>query len=253
MKSLQQRLLTLFSALFIVASVASAQTPAEEKKQEKLNTFSKDKLKEKWGQFKNDKAFNQLLDEVDKKGFKRLEVDNTSWGYEGEVTDKAGKNRKVLFCIYDFVKTGEGNTKQNCSVVWREVDKKAYKAYVVLPPGETNIEKALNGANEWYADEKGIHKANSWGTCFMKCVQTGGLAPGIDADIVNGKLKLGGKTYTISCPGFCMFSAACAATALGVGIALAETGVGLAMAIIAAGACGLPCSSCFGMCAIGCL
>ena len=67
MKSLQQRLLTLFSALFIVASVASAQTPGEEKKQEKLNTFSKDKLKEKWGQFKNDKAFNQLLDEVDKK------------------------------------------------------------------------------------------------------------------------------------------------------------------------------------------
>ena len=253
MKPLHQRLLTLFSALFIVTSIVSAQTPADDKKQEKINSFSKEKLKEKWGQFKNDKPFTNLLAEVEKKGFKKLEVDNTSWGYEGEVTDKNGKNRKVLFCIYDFVKTVDGK-KQNVAVVWREVDKKAYKAYVVLPPGETNMEKALDGASEWYADEKGeIQKANSWGTCFLKCVKTGGTAPGLDADIVNGKLKVGGKTYTISCPGFCMFSAACAATALGVGIALAETGVGLAMAIIAAGACGLPCSSCFGMCAIGCL
>jgi hypothetical protein len=258
--------------------------PVQAKKEEKLNTLSKEKLKEKLGQFKNDKAFAALMGDVQKKGFKKVEREDAQWGFEGEVTDKSGKTQAVLFCIYDYVKESSGNGPQQfCSMLWRKVGNRVYKAYLVFPAGETNMEKALSEASEWYADEKGIHKsitintvidahiekgtsgpsegnakeeihfASNWGSCFLKCVQTGGTAPNIDSDIVGGKLKVGGKTYTISCPGFCMFSAVCAATALTVGVALSETGVGLAMAIIAAGVCGLPCSGCFGMCAIGCL
>lgn len=285
MKSVINKTWICFSVAMLIISGIVAQNPGSNTSQGKIPAFTKEKLKEKWSQFKNDKAFSQLLSEVEKKGFKKLEKENTQWGFEGEVTDKSGKTKQVLFCVYDYVKESDGqNAKQNCSVVWKKVDNKVYKAYIVFPPGETNMEKALSDAQEWYADDKGVHKvaylnqlqqtdqsftvtgpndkseddfhvpfASNWGKCFLACVQTGGTAPNIDADIINGKLKVGGKTYTISCPGYCMFSAVCALTALSAGIVLAETGVGLALAIAASAACGLPCSACFGMCAIGCL
>lgn len=216
--------------------------------------FSNQQLKAKWAEFQKDKAFILLQNEVKKKGFKRVENEKAQWGYEGELTDKSGNTRKVLFCIFDFVKPGNTkNSFQSCAMIWRKVDDSIYKAYVVLPENETDIAKGVAASKEWYADDKGIHEAHSWGKCFLKCVQTGGTAPNIDSDIKNGKLKVGGKSYTISCPGFCMFSAVCATTVLTIGVTLSETGVGLAAAIIAASACGLPCSSCFGMCAIGCL
>jgi hypothetical protein len=277
--------LICFGVVMFMISGTRAQNPGLNTAQGKIPAFTKEKLKEKWTQFKNDKAFSQLLSEVEKKGFKKLEKENTQWGFEGEVTNKSGKTKQVLFCVYDYVKEADGqNLKQNCSVVWKKVDNKVYKAYIVFPPGETNMEKALLGAKEWYADEKGVHEAvafypstdaekssvltgpndededdflipfaSNWGKCFTACVKTGGTAPNLDVDIINGKLKVGSKTYTISCPGYCMFSAACALTALGAGMVLVETGVGLALAIAAASACGLPCSACFGMCAIGCL
>jgi hypothetical protein len=285
MKPIAKKTLICFGVVLFLISGIRAQNPGINKSQEKIPSFTKEKLKEKWTHFKNDKVFSKLLNEVEKKGFKKLEKENTQWGFEGEITDKSGKTKQVLFCVYDYVKdSDEKNSKQNCSVIWKKVDNKIYKAYIVFPPGETNMEKALSGAQEWYADEMGVHKAvayyplnsddnsmaltgpnemgdndfvipfaSNWGKCFLACVQTGGTAPNIDVDIINGKLKVGGKTYTISCPGYCMFSAACALTALGVGMVLVETGVGLALAIAAAAACGLPCSACFGMCAIGCL
>jgi hypothetical protein len=252
MHKLVKKIILLSTGILVFVFFINAQTPVQ--KTDNFPSFTSAQLKQKWQAFQKDKAFATLLDEVKKKEFKQAEYENAQWGYEGEFTDKSGKSHKLLFCIYDFIKTGKDNKViQNCSMLWRKVDDSIYKAYVILPEGEKNMEKALEASDEWYANEKGIQKAHSWGKCFRKCAQTGGTAPGLDSDIKNGKLKVGGKTYTISCPGFCMFSAACAATALTVGVALSETGVGLAAAIIVAAACGLPCSSCFAMCAIGCL
>jgi hypothetical protein len=253
MQTLLKKITMLTAAGLLIASVVLAQSPNVNKR-DSFPALSTKQLKMKWTEFQKDKAFTLLMAEVKRKGFKQVDNEKAQWGYEGELTDKAGKNQKVLFCIYDFAKPGKDKRYvQTCSMIWRKVGDSIYKAYVVLPEGVTNVEKALEASDEWYADEKGVHKANSWGKCFKKCVQTGGTAPNIDMDIKNGKLKVGGKTYTISCPGFCMFSAACAAVAVTVGVALSETGVGLAAAIVAAAACGAPCASCFGMCAIGCL
>lgn len=252
MQTLLKKMSTMTAIWIMVTSLAIAQPGTD--KQDNFPAFSNSQLKTKWAEFQKDKSFSLLQSEVARKGFKRAESEKSQWGFEGEMIDRSGKSQKVLFCVYDFVKPGKAKgSKQTCSMIWRKVGDSVYKAYVVLPEGEKNIEKALDASEEWYADAKGIHKANSWGKCFKKCVQTGGKAPNIDVDIKNGKLKVGGKTYTISCPGFCMFSAACAAVAVTTGIALSETGVGLAAAIIVAAACGAPCASCFGMCAVGCL
>ncbi|MBX3241891.1 MAG: hypothetical protein KIT80_12960 [Chitinophagaceae bacterium] len=244
----------LITAIGVFMTFAAVSQRTKENKEEPFASFSNEQLKKKLGEFQRDKEFNLLWTEVHRKGFRRIDSERSQWGFEGELTDRSGKTQKVLFCIYDLESSGrDKKSTQKSSLIWRQVGDSIYKAYIVLPEGVETVEKALETSEEWYADARGIQKANSWGKCFLKCAQTGGTGPQMDIDIKNGKLKVGGKTYTISCPGFCMFSAACAATALTVGFVLSETGVGLAAAIVVAGACSLPCAACFAMCAIGCL
>lgn len=141
-----------------------------------LNTavFPIAKLESKWASYVTDKGFSLLLAAVKKQGFIRIEKnEKAAWGFDaGFIADTTlgTKEQKAEVCSFDFYKkTAKG--VQMCTMVWRKVGGEIYKAYIVYPVGEKNIQTALENSEEYYVDENNtIQKAHSFGKCWAKCV-----------------------------------------------------------------------------------
>lgn len=218
---------------------------------EKIINFTSRELRANWEKFTKDRAFAALLQDAKGKGFVQVLNERGMFGYEGTVQDANGKDQPVLFCAYDFYnpKAPKG---QGCSMIWKKVGARVYKAYLIFPEGEKDIDKAMSGAMEWFAeDDAKVQRAHSWGTCFLKCVQTNGKAPGLDLDIKNGKVKLGGSSFTLTCTTAC-FTGAIVCTGVAAGVA--ASGVGVPFSIVLLATCaGLTCAPCMALCALGCM
>jgi hypothetical protein len=214
-------------------------------------SLSEKQLAAYWERFTKERDFQALMKDVNQKGFERINAKEAAWGVEGEFIDGKGNSSPFLFCVYDFYhpKSKQG---QGCSMIYKRMGNKTYKAYIVFPEGEKDAQKAMANAKEWFVDAKAnVQLANSFSKCFPKCVATGGKTPGLDADIVNGKVRIGGKTYTISCLGICGFSTALCTTAI-TAIVLATGGIGVPVAVALLVGCAGPCATCMALCAIGC-
>jgi hypothetical protein len=207
-------------------------------------------MKANWEKFSKDPGFSALLKEVREKGFLQVPNDNASWGFEGDLVDAAGKDQPVTFCAYDFYNP-KSTKGQGCSMIWKKVGDRFYKAYLVFPEGEKNTSEALKGSMEWYVDENAkVQRAHSWNTCFQKCVQTNGSAPGIDIDISKGRVKVGGSTFTINCSTGC-FTGAIVCSGIAAGAAfLGQPHFAIAALLVCAGG---TCAPCLALCALGCM
>ncbi|HTR29666.1 MAG TPA: hypothetical protein VMH27_10375 [Puia sp.] len=236
--------------LVVVATMGFAAIALGQEKRQVVN-FSAEQLKSHWEKFTADPGFSALLQDAKSKGFTQIQNDKAMYGYQGTITDGNGKEHEVIFCAYDFYNP-KAEKGQGCSMIWKRVDGRLYKAYLIFPEGEKDFSKAMAGAMEWYADEEGkVQRAHSWGSCFLKCVQTDGKAPGIDVDIKNGKVNIGGTTYTLTCSTSCFVGAIVCTAAAG---AVAASGAGVPFAIGMMAVCaGLTCAPCLTMCAIGCM
>jgi hypothetical protein len=131
-------------------------------------------LESKWTSYIADKGFATLLAAVKNEGFIRIEKnEKTAWGFSaGFIADTSlgTSEQKAEVCSFDFYrKTAKG--VQMCTMVWRKVGNEIYKAYIVYPVGEKNIQTALEKSEEYYVDENNkIQEAHSFGKCWAKCV-----------------------------------------------------------------------------------
>jgi hypothetical protein len=245
--------LLFLSALFL-AYTASSQDYA---KSTSKGTFTREQMSKHWMNLSKDKGFTELGKAIKAKGFEKLEEETSAYGFEGTYTDPSGKATKVAFYAYDF-KNKNAKKGQGGSLIWRQIGDKVYKAYIIFPEGEKDINKALEGATEWYADKEGkVQRAHSWNTCFLSCVKSNGSAPSIDMDIRTGKVSIGSKTYTLNCTAQCFTGAIVCSGIAGV-IAVAGAaesgGVSVPFAIAVFATCaGLTCGSCVALCGIGCM
>jgi hypothetical protein len=240
--------------------------------QTNIDFFSHEELNKQWSEFSQNKNWKILEKAVAAKKFSRILNKEASWGFSGTTINDKGEKDSVLLCLFDFL--NPANIKQGCSMLWAKVGRKTYKAYIIFPEGEKDINKKFELTEEWYVDEtKGtINKASSWGRTFKKCVQRGVEVPGVETELSNNrsKISIGGGTVTVSCPGICLAGAiACTALAGGVatsivlaGIVAAGTeGVGIPVLIAAGGigaamlvtCVGASCVACVLMCALGAL
>jgi hypothetical protein len=237
-----------------------------------INFFTPDELNKKWTEFSANKNWQILEKTVAAKKFHRILNKEAAWGFTGTTINDKGEKVSTLVCLFDFL--NPANAKQGCSMLWAKVGTKSYKAYIVFPEGEKDVNRKFDLTEEWYVDEaKGtILKASSWGRTFKKCVQRGVAAPGIETELSNNRSRIvvGGGSVTVSCPGICLAGAiACSGLAAGVatsiilaGIAAAGTeGVGIPVLIAAGGiggamlatCVGTSCLACVLMCALGAL
>jgi hypothetical protein len=243
---MKKRLLLLIA---ISAFVFNVRSFGQDEK--KIDVFTPAQMRANWEKFSKDEGFSALLKDAKTKGFMQVINEKAMYGYEGVSKDENGKEQPVLFCAYDLYnpKAAKG---QGCSMVWKKVGNRVYKAYLIFPEGERDFDKAMGGAMEWYADDNAkIQRAHSWGTCFAKCVKTDGKAPGLDVDIKNGKVKIGGSTYTLTCTTAC-FTGAIACSAVAGIVAASGAGVPFAIGLLLTCA-GLSCAPCAALCAIGCM
>jgi hypothetical protein len=209
-----------------------------------------------------------LVGDMEKKGFTRVLNEQAAWGVTGTLVGRDGAEQEVMLCVYDFL--DKNDIGHGGSLVWARVGKKTYRAYWDFPSGEKDGKKKLEKAKEWYAERGQIKRANSFGTRFKQCVQRGNPLPGIETELSGdrSRLKIGGGTYTVSCPTQCLVGAiGCTSLAAGVavvtiGVIAASGGTLTLEAIVVAGgigaamllACGgLSCGSCFLLCGLAAL
>jgi hypothetical protein len=246
---MRQKIATLIAVSMVLLNLTSFAQGGENTK--KIEAFTPAQMKANWVKFNQDAGFAALLKDARSKGFQQILNENAMWGYEGVLKDAEGKEQNVLFCAYDFYnpKAPKG---QGCTMIWKKVGTRLYRAYLIFPEGEKDFDKAMNGAMEWFAeDDAKVQRAHSWGTCFIKCIHTNGTAPGLSVDIKNGKLVVGGSTFKINCSTSC-FAGAIVCT--GIAGAIAASGVGVPFAIAELAVCaGLTCAPCMATCAIGCM
>lgn len=222
--------------------------------------FMPEELEENWKKFTSDKEFKILIANLDKKGFVRIK--DAKWGFKGTVLENK-KKVDALFCVFDCV--NKKNPNIIASVIWRKVGKSSYKAYLLFPEEGKTLDEKLDKKEEWYIASNGdIKKANSWGTCFKKCVKRGVIVPGLEQELGGNKskIKIGDKTITVTCDGVCYTSAlACTAIAFGaaiiavplieappVAIAVVLGGIAASFMCMVGG-----CGPCLATCALGCI
>jgi len=131
-------------------------------------------LEKKWDTYIKDPGFKALLDEVKSQGFIRIaKNEKAAWGFDAKfISDTllGTSQQEAEICSFDFYRKTEKDV-QMFTMVWRKVGGTVYKAYILFPEGEKNIETALNRSTEFYADENNkIQKAHSFGKCWAKCV-----------------------------------------------------------------------------------
>jgi hypothetical protein len=276
MKSVIKIMLLITSSITLASTsrgqdFKKALTEATTPSQNNINFFSPEELTKKWEEFMKDKSWITLAKDVASKKFHRILNKEASWGFNGTIINDKGEKVPAIFCAFDFLDTA--NIKQGCSMVWTKVGNKSYKSYLIFPSGETkDIERKFGMSEEWFVDEATgtIQKAHSWGKNFIKCVQRGVELPNIETELSKdrSRIKIGGGSVTVSCPGICVAGAiGCSTIAAGVataiiisGIVAAGTeGIGLPVLIAAGGigyailvnCIGASCGACAIMCALG--
>ena len=261
--------LTLVMASAAILLLCSGRMLAQELKEKDFvfqpTIFTESEMKEMWTKFSNDEDWKALVAQTKEKGFTRILNKEAAWGFKGTLTDDKGEKKNVVFCAFDFVNSKD--VSQGCSMIWKIVGKESYKAYLVFPPGETDVNKKFEKAQEWYAEKGQVKKANSWGTRFRACVQRGVPVPGIETELSNNRsrVNVGGATYTITCQTQCLASAIACSTLASVtalataGIIAASAGTLTIPALITAGGFGAAvliscsatgCGTCIFMCAL---
>jgi hypothetical protein len=246
---MRQRIAWLIAICLIVCTLPSVGQERENPR--KIQTFTAAQMRANFAKFTQDAAFGALYKDARSKGFQQIIREDAMWGYEGVVTDAQGKEQKIFFCAYDFYNPKASNG-QGCSMIWKKVGDRLYRAYLIFPEGEKDFDKAMSGAMEWFAEDDGkVQRAHSWGTCFLKCVHTNGTAPGLSVDIKNGKLLVGTSTFKINCATACFTGAIVCS---GVAAVVAASTVGVPFAIAELAVCtGVTCAPCLAACAIGCM
>jgi hypothetical protein len=242
MKNLLKTMMTFFNVMMIV--LISYAQDAE------LNTknYTPTELKQVWNKNSRGKGWNKLMKEMEIKGLKRIE--ESSWGYGGTLKDpKTGKSVDVEFCVFDFYSPSAKNEKsfQTGSMVWRKIGDETYKAYIVFPKGESNVDKSFAGAQEYYTDESdNIKKAHSFGTRFKDCISGGKHSVSIQT--IFGTMKV-----TADCKTSCLTGIVVCGGVVAI-LELASGGLGTPVLIATFGICaGVACASCFAYCALSVL
>jgi hypothetical protein len=204
--------------------------------------FSPEEMQSNWKKFMDDKSWKALFDDVEAKTpFKRINHEKAAWGFKGIMVDEKGKKHQVMFCAYDFYNPKE-KSGQGCSMIWKKVDDDVYKAYIVFPAGEKNMDKALAESKEWFADRDGkVQRAHSWGKCFRECTQQG-----------KHSVSVGDIKIKANCANSCLAAVAvCGGVTAALSIATGGFGVPVTVAIFA-GCAGVACGQCVAICALGC-
>lgn len=224
---------------------AAPQIEIDKDNMKDFHQFSEDEMKKMWDKFSSDAGFKELMKQVNEKGFKRINIPEAAWGFKAKGIDKNSKKEvDLVYCAYDFynpkAKKGEG---QGCSMIWRKVGDEVYKAYLIFPEGEKNMEKALESSQEWFVNDKNkVEKASSWGRCFRRCIQKG-----------NSIVEIKDVKVRTNCHNSCLGAVAiCGAVTAGIAASTAGMGVPAAIALFF-GCAGVGCAPCFAACALGCI
>jgi hypothetical protein len=161
MKNTLKMMLTFFSAMMI-ATISSAQdVPADFKS----DVHKPADLKANHEKHNKDKGWQELTKQLEGKGYKKNSDDKASWGFKANYTEK-GKKEEASFNMYEFTNA----SGESATAIWLQKGGKTYKAYITLPKGTTDIDKAE--VTEMYADGNNkIQKAHSWFTCFRDNVR----------------------------------------------------------------------------------
>ncbi len=208
----------------IMSTSLYAQEDCNNNSIQQLKVFNSKEMDAKWKEFSADAGFKNLFSEVTKKGFSKMDIEGTYWGFTGK-TQQENKIVDAVFCAYDFISKDK---TQSCSMIWRKIGNDIYKAYIIFPSAQKDFFTAVENSQEWFAGSNNeIQVAHSWKTCFRKCT-----------------LK--------SCPGWCLAAVpVCAAVPAAIAVATGGIGLGPAIGIFAACA-GISCATCMAICMIGC-
>jgi hypothetical protein len=242
MKDLFKMMLTFFSAMMIV--------PISNAQDAELNTknYTTTELKQVWNKNSKGKGWNKLMKEMEIKGLKRIE--ESSWGFGGILMDPTtGKSVDVEYCVFDFYSPSAKNEKsfQTGSMIWRKIGDDTYKAYIVFPKGESDVNRNFEGAQEYYTDENdNIKKAHSFGTRFNDCIKGGKHSVFINT--IFGTMKI-----TADCKTSCLSGVLVCGGVTAI-LSLASGGLGAPLLLATFGICaGVTCASCFTYCALSSL
>ena len=139
-----------------------------------MRVFKKNDNDANWGKYMKDADFKLLVQNLKQEGFKKAdEHENFSWGYSGKLikdsTQSASAGEDVEICVFDFYKKTAGGF-QLASIVWRNVGGDIYKASMVYPENEKELQPALVNAVEKTVENGKIVLAHSLSRCWANCV-----------------------------------------------------------------------------------
>jgi len=129
---------------------------------EDQNPLSPREMEQLWGRLMKEKRWAALAADFKGKGFTRVQDPTRQWGLQAHVRNEKGEGANAIFCIWDFTREG---SKESGAMIYALKGGDDYMAYLVLPPGGTD----LTAASEWYVDDAGkVQEAHSWKTCMRK-------------------------------------------------------------------------------------
>lgn len=243
MKNVKQMLVLIVVAVLSLTTQINAQTPVND-----FYQFSPKEMIEMSQKFAGDAGWSAILKEVNEKKFTKIKHEKAAWGFKGKVKDKSGKEVDVVFCTFDYYNPDSKNG-QGCSMIWKKVGNEIYKAYLIFPEGEKDMDKALALSGEWYADANGkIQKAQSWGRCFRRCVG-GTQRTVVDAGGVRFEVPANCGLGCLASIAVCGGATAILAVASSPGAPVTFPTLAIVFGICAGASCGV----CIGACALGCI
>ena len=139
-----------------------------------MRVFKKNDNTTNWGKYMKDADFKLLVANLKQEGFKKAdEHENFSWGYSGKLvkdsTQAGATGENVEISVFDFYKK-TANGFQLASIIWRNVGGDIYKASMVYPENEKEIQPALEKAVEKTVENGKIVLAHSLSRCWSNCV-----------------------------------------------------------------------------------
>lgn len=216
------------AAIILFTGIAAAFTQVKAQDSvysKKVYTYTE--MKTNWSNFSTDPGWKTVISDLRAKGWELINHEKTMWGMEGYVIDSLTRTKqRVVFCAFDFGKKGYNAF---ASAVWLKRGEKMYKASIVFPSAEKDVETAFLNSVELYVDPfNKLQKANSFGRCWR-------------------------RESRKDCPSFCLSSITTCATAAAT-LAAAGLGITTPVAIgIFAGCAGFGCVGCLAVQAIQCL
>ena len=139
-----------------------------------MRVFKKNDNDANWGKYIKDADFKLLVQNLKQEGFKKAdEHENFSWGYSGKLikdsTQGTSTGEDVEISVFDFYKKTSAGF-QLASIIWRNVGGDIYKASMVYPENEKELQPALVNAVEKTVENGKIALAHSLSRCWANCV-----------------------------------------------------------------------------------